>query len=53
MDRLGLHPSEMMDVMEDGEVWHLDLELLSRYPHGKVGNEEPSAHILRSIPSLS
>ena len=52
-NRLGHHPREMMDVMEDGEVWQLDLELLSRYPHGKVGNEEPSAHIPRSIPNLS
>ena len=52
-NRLGLHPSEMMDVMEDGEVCQLDLELLSRYPHGKVGHEEPSAHIPRSIPNLS
>ena len=52
-NRLGHHPSKMMDVMEDGEVWHLDLELLSRYPHGKVGNEEPSAHIPRSFPNFS
>ena len=27
-NRLGLHPSEMMDVMEDREVWRLNLELL-------------------------
>ena len=25
---LGLHPSEMMEVMEDREVWQLNLELL-------------------------
>ena len=28
-NRLGLHPSEMMDVMEDREVWRLNLKLLS------------------------
>ena len=27
-NRLGLHPSEMMDVMEGREVWRLNLELL-------------------------
>ena len=26
---LGLHPSKMMNVMEDCEVWRLNLELLS------------------------
>ena len=26
-NRLGLHPSEMMDVMKDREVWWLNLEL--------------------------
>ena len=26
--------------MEDREVWQLNLELLPRNPHGKVGNEE-------------
>ena len=25
---LGLHPSEMMEVMEDREVWRLNLKLL-------------------------
>ena len=39
-NRLGLRPSEMMDVMEDREVWRLNLELLPRNPHGKAGNEE-------------
>ena len=24
-NRLGLHPSEMMDVMEDRKLWRLDL----------------------------
>ena len=28
-NRLGLHPSEMMDVMEDREVLRLNLKLLS------------------------
>ena len=27
-NRLGLQSSEMMDVMEDGKVWRLNLELL-------------------------
>ena len=39
-NRLELHPSEMMEVMEDREVWRLNLELLPRNPHGKAGNEE-------------
>ena len=37
---LGLRPSEVMEVMEDREVWRLNLELLPRNPHGKAGNEE-------------
>ena len=37
---LGFNPSEMMDVMEDREVWRLNLELLPRKPHGKAGNEK-------------
>ena len=32
---LGLHPSEMMDVMEDCEVWWLNLKLLLRQPSRK------------------
>ena len=39
-NRLGLHLSEMMDVMEDREVWRLKLEMLPRNPHGKKSNEE-------------
>ena len=31
-NRLGLHPSEMMEVMEDREVWRLNLELLPPQP---------------------
>ena len=38
--RLGLHPSEMMDVMKDREKWRLNLELLPRNSHGKAGNEK-------------
>ena len=30
----------MMEVMEDREVWRLNLELLHRNPHGKAYNEE-------------
>ena len=36
-NRLGLHPSEMMDVMEDREVWRLNLELLPPQPSRKSG----------------
>ena len=39
-NRLGLRPSEIMEVMEDREVWRLNLELLPPQPHGKAGNEE-------------
>ena len=31
-NRLVLHPSEMMDVIEDREVWRLNLELLPPQP---------------------
>ena len=34
---LGLHPSEMMEVMEDREVWWLNLELLPPQPSRKSG----------------
>ena len=36
-NRLGLHPSEMMEVMEDREVWRLNLELLPPQPTRKSG----------------
>ena len=36
-NRLRLHPSEMMDVMEDREVWRLNLELLPLQPSHKSG----------------
>ena len=35
--RLGLGPSEMMEVMEDREVWRLNLELLPPQPLRKSG----------------
>ena len=42
-NRLGLHSSEMMKVMEDRKMWRRNLELLyPRNPHGKAGNEESS-----------
>ena len=34
-NRLGLRPSEMMEVMEDHEVWRLNLELLPPQPSWK------------------
>ena len=36
-NRFGLHPSEMMDVMEDCEVLRLNLELLPPLPSRKSG----------------
>ena len=36
-NRLELHQSEMMDVMEDREVWRLNLELLPQQPSRKSG----------------
>ena len=36
-NRLGLRPSEMMEVMEDLEVWRLNLELLPPQPSRKSG----------------
>ena len=36
-NRLGLRPSEMMEVMEDREVLRLNLELLPRQPSRKSG----------------
>ena len=37
---LELHPSEMVEVMKDREVWRLNLALLPLNPPVKVGNEE-------------
>ena len=40
-NHLGLHSSEMMDVIEDGEVWRLKiLSCCPCNPHRKTGNEE-------------
>ena len=39
-NRMGLYPSKMMDVMEDREMSQLNVELLTRNPHGKLGNKE-------------
>ena len=36
-NRLGLHLSEIMDVMEDLEVWRLKLKLLPPQPSRKSG----------------
>ena len=36
-NRLGLHPSKLVDVMEDHEVWRLNLELLRPQPSQKSG----------------
>ena len=36
-NRLGLHSSKMMDVIEDREVWRLNLELLPPQPLRKSG----------------
>ena len=36
-NRLGLRPSEMMEMMEDREVWRLNLELLPPQPSWKSG----------------
>ena len=34
---LGLHLGEMLDMMEDREVWQLKLELLPPQPSWKIG----------------
>ena len=36
-NRKGFYPSEMMDVMEDHEVWRLNLEQLPPQPSRKSG----------------
>ena len=36
-NRLGRGPCKIMDVMEDREVWRLNLELLSLQPSRKSG----------------
>ena len=39
-NRLGFHPSEMMEVMGDCEVWRLISSCCSRNPHGKADHKE-------------
>jgi len=34
-NRLGLQPSEMLEVVADGDVWRLNLELLPPQPSRK------------------
>ena len=36
-NRLGLHPSETLDVMEDRELWRLNFELVPPRPSRKSG----------------
>ena len=36
-NRLGLRPSEMMEMIEDPEVWRFNLELLPPQPSRKNG----------------
>ena len=48
-NRLGLRPSEMMEVMEDREVWRLNLELCPRNPHRKAGNEGKIRRIVLNL----
>ena len=38
-NRLGLHPSKMMDVIKDHEMLWINLELLLSNLHGKAGSE--------------
>ena len=45
-NRLGLRPSEMMEVMEDREVWWLNLELLPPQPSWKSGQWRKKKKIL-------
>ena len=47
-NRLGLRPSEMMDVMEDREVWQLNLELLPPQPSRKSGQWRKKKKTMRS-----
>ena len=43
---LGLHPSEMTYVMEDSEMWRLNLKLLPPQPLRKRGNEERRRRVI-------
>ena len=46
-NRLGLRPSEMMEVMEDREVWRLNLELLPPQPSRKSGQWRKKKNIAK------
>ena len=49
-NRLGLRPSEMREVMEDREVWRLNLELLSPQPSRKSGQwKKKKKNLFRDI----
>ena len=39
-NRLGLYPNQTMELMEDREVWNLNLKFLPCNPYGKAGKEE-------------
>ena len=45
-NHLGLHPCEMMEVMEDREVWRLNLKLLSPQPAEKSGQRRKKKKII-------
>ena len=48
-NRLGRHPSELLSMLVDREVWWLNLELLHQNPLGKTGEEKKRSRIyLRS-----
>ena len=40
VELLGLHPSKMMEMMKDREVWRFNLKQLPFNPNRKEGNEE-------------
>ena len=40
MESFDFRSSEMMEEIEDRDVWRLNLELPSRNPHGQAGNEK-------------
>ena len=52
-DRLKFHPSKMIDVMEDGEVWPHNLELLLPQRSQKTGNEEKKEICAEINPDLA
>ena len=48
-NRLGLRPSEMMEVMEDREVWRLNLELLPPQPSRKSGQWRKKEEVVNKL----